>query len=260
MSARRTTAPPTDAVRAVIFDKDGVIVDFARTWTPVIHAAARDLAGGDEARALSLLKAVGYEERTGAFRPGSVWAAGTNAELLDVWLPGADARTRAAFLARMAALCERTPPHPACPPSAMRAALAGLRRRGVKLAMVTNDTTASARNAARAFGLLELFDDITGFDRVARPKPAADPARVAAAAMGVPASAVAVIGDSPHDAAMARAAGCAMFIGVLSGTSDAATLTPVADILAADVLEAVALLAPRSAATPGRRPGAVARD
>ena len=36
-------------IRAVLFDKDGTLVDFDRTWGPAVQAVLRHLAGGNAA-------------------------------------------------------------------------------------------------------------------------------------------------------------------------------------------------------------------
>ena len=55
------------------------------------------------------------------------------------------------------------------------------------------------------------------------------------AAMGLSPAEVAMIGDSPADLTAGRAAGCGRVIGVLTGTSPEALLTPLADLVVADV-------------------------
>ena len=225
-------------IEAVIFDKDGVLVDFERTWTPAIRAAALDFAGHDTALAHELLLKVGFDEQSGTFLPGSIWAAGTNAELIDAWAGDAAGAERQRLIDRMARHFESVTPVPLAPPEDMRARFSALKAAGLKTAIVTNDTTASAEGAARAFGILEHVDFIRGFDRIRRPKPAPDLVLAFAEACGAPPSRMAVIGDNFHDAEMARAAGCALFIGVLSGTSGHADLAPLADHLTHDVMEA----------------------
>jgi phosphoglycolate phosphatase len=61
------------------------------------------------------------------------------------------------------------------------------------------------------------------------------------ASLGVAPSAVAVIGDAPHDLCMGRAAGVGLTLGVLSGTSTRRDLVPYADRIVQDVNELLAL-------------------
>ncbi len=232
---------PCRPLQAVIFDKDGVLVDFQRTWTPAIKAAAADFASGNEARALALLRKIGFDPQTDSFLPGSIWAAGTNAELIDAWAGDECPSRRAALIAHMAAHCEATAPVPLVPPEKMRDSLRALRDMGLKLALISNDTTASVNNTARAFGLEDLFDFTCGYDAVENPKPAAEPVLRFAAACGISPARMAVIGDNEHDALMARAAGCAHFIAVLSGTGSRDHLAPFTRHIASDMLQAATL-------------------
>ena len=238
-------------VRAVIFDKDGVLVDFQRTWTPALRAAAMELCDGDEACALELLRRAGFDEETGRFLPGSVWAAGTNAELVEAWAEGRSRREREALVSWMNRHCAAVTPVPLVPVERMRAALEALRHRGLALALVSNDAEASVRSTVRHFGLEGLFDFLCGFDSVARPKPAADPVLAFSRLCGVAPAQMAVVGDNDHDGRMARAADCAAFIGVLSGTSGRRQLEPLADHLVPDMAAACALLAQGTGAGPG---------
>ncbi len=234
-------------VEAVIFDKDGVLVDFERTWTPAIRAAALHLAEGDEERALELLRMVGYDDASGTFLPGSVWAAGTNEDLINVWAADAPPQERARLVEFMGRHCEAVDPVPAIDPQHLRERMLLLRERGMQLAVVSNDTTRSVRHTAERFGIADLLDFTCGFDAVRRAKPHPDPALAFACACGVPPSRIAVIGDNVHDGEMARAAGCGLFIGVLSGNSGHEELAPLADAVVADAIEAADLVAKFSA-------------
>ncbi len=228
-------------VEAVIFDKDGVLVDFERTWTPAIRSAALHVARGDENRALRLLRMVGYDETTGTFLPGSVWAAGTNEDLIAVWAADASPEERAQLVEFMGRHCEAVDPVPAVDPERLRERMLRLREHGTKLAVVSNDTTRSVRHTAERFGIADLLDFTCGYDAVRRAKPHPDPALAFAEACGIPPSRIAVIGDNVHDGEMARAAGCAMFIGVLSGNSGEAELAPLADAVVTDAIAAADL-------------------
>ena len=42
-------------MNAILFDKDGTLLDFEATWLPVLRAFARDLAHDDDATAEAML-------------------------------------------------------------------------------------------------------------------------------------------------------------------------------------------------------------
>ena len=48
-------------VEAVVFDKDGTLLDYVATWMPLNHKAALAAAGGDQGLADRLLAAGGYD-------------------------------------------------------------------------------------------------------------------------------------------------------------------------------------------------------
>ena len=54
------------AIRGILFDKDGTIIDYARTWVPLNREAANFAAGGDVALAAELLRAHGQDPDTDA--------------------------------------------------------------------------------------------------------------------------------------------------------------------------------------------------
>lgn len=97
--------------------------------------------------------------------------------------------------------------------------LAVLRRRGVRLAIVTTKLHAVAQRHVAAIGLATGFDALVGFDDCLRAKPDAEPFRKALQALAVPPTAAAAVGDSPVDIHGARAAG-ATTIAALWGTAD----------------------------------------
>ena len=88
--------------------------------------------------------------------------------------------------------------------------LGTLRRRGAGLAVVTNKLTRLSVALLEALDLTRFFDCIVCGDTAARPKPAADPALHACAALGLEPSDVLFVGDSTTDVDCARAAGCAV--------------------------------------------------
>jgi phosphoglycolate phosphatase len=60
------------AIKGVLFDKDGTLLDYFETWMPVNRELSLAVADGDEALAQRLLVAIGYDPEQGLVRPGSV--------------------------------------------------------------------------------------------------------------------------------------------------------------------------------------------
>jgi pyrophosphatase PpaX len=87
--------------------------------------------------------------------------------------------------------------------------LRGLAQRGVRLAVVTSKSKASARRGLALCGFADLFEAVVAQDDCEQHKPAPEPALRALEALGRTAGSALMIGDSPHDLACGRAAGCA---------------------------------------------------
>ncbi len=86
--------------------------------------------------------------------------------------------------------------------------LEGMKRRGLRLACVTNKPTAPSRDLLRVTGLAPFFEVVTGGDRYERLKPDPLPLLRTCAELDAEPQATLMIGDSVNDAAAARAAGC----------------------------------------------------
>jgi phosphoglycolate phosphatase len=240
------------AIRAVLFDKDGTLVDFEKTWLGVAQTLALAAAGGDLDGAARLLDVAGFDAGEGRFRPDSVFAAGTNAEIVALWYPELGEAERARRTESFNALTAAEGARRAVPLPGVAEAVAELRSRGLTLGVATNDSTEGARLTLAALGLAEAFAAAFGYDSVARPKPAPDPVHAFAALAGLEPRAIAVVGDNGHDLEMARAAGAGLAVGVLSGNGTRASLSPLADAVLASVADLPAFLAAREAAVQRR--------
>ena len=96
------------------------------------------------------------------------------------------------------------PPHPEVP-----AALDLLRDAGLRLAALTNNTAEVAEAQLGNAGLSDRFEKILSADTVRRLKPAPEPYRAAAEALGVETSQVRLVAAHAWDMAGALRAGCA---------------------------------------------------
>jgi phosphoglycolate phosphatase len=76
------------AIRGVLFDKDGTLIDVTGTWVPVYREMLAELMKAEPAEIDEIMAKAGYEPSTGGFRAGSTLAGGTTRELIDIWWPG----------------------------------------------------------------------------------------------------------------------------------------------------------------------------
>jgi phosphoglycolate phosphatase len=233
-------------IRAILFDKDGTLVDFNRTWFRVCMALAQTAADGDRDKARLLLEAAGYDFTAERFRADSVIGAGTVEELVDLWHPGLSEEERASLIRSYDAhwVAEGS-----CRPIALDGLvenLEALAGQGYLLGVATNDSEAGAKGTADALGIGAMFASLLGYDSVARAKPHPDMLHHFAATHDLELRQIAMVGDNRHDLEMARAGGAGLAIGVLSGTGTAQTLTPLADIVLASISDLPAYFAGRT--------------
>ena len=216
---------------AILFDKDGTLFDFHATWSTWAGQVIRDLAGGEAAAMARIAAAAHYDLDAARFLPSSPIVAGTNreaAECLAEALPGRGVDEIETHLMLTAAEAPLAPAVPLVP------YLDGLRGRGLRLGVVTNDTEYGARAHLGASGVLERFDFVAGFDSGHGAKPAPGPLLAFARAVSVMPAQVVMVGDSTHDLIAGRAAGMAC-VGVLTGTATEADLAPFADAVLPDI-------------------------
>lgn len=226
----------------MLFDKDGTLFDFHATWVPVYEALARDVAGGDPDKAARLLNVAGRDPATGRIHPESILGAGTLAELAVLWAREAGIADAAALRRRIEEQAKQESTRHARPVTDLPPLLRRLRARGLALGVATMDGEAAARAHLEAHGITALLDFVCGYDSGHGVKPQAGMVEAFCRAVGQPAAAVAVVGDTPHDLAMARAAAVGLAVGVLTGASQRETLALHADHVLASIAELETLL------------------
>ena len=233
----------TGAISGVLFDKDGVFVDFEKTWTPALKAIAADAANGDKFLETRLLDVAGFDAGADTFLPASIWAAGHTDDLVEVWMPLLNGMAAAVLVEKVNTHCLQATSHPVFPPDQSYRIFSGLKQLDLALGVATNDAAASAHATVTAFGLVDMFDLVLGYDSVANPKPAGDPLLAFAGHTGIEPHCVMMVGDNAHDMQCGRAGGAGLCVGVLSGNSTRDQLVPLADHVIDDISHLQALLA-----------------
>ena len=236
--------PSHPHIRGILFDKDGTLIDFNRSWFGIILGLARRSAQNDEARARDLAAQVGYDWAQGRFIGGSVVAAGTMAELVEVWHPELDATSLRHRIADYDRFALEEGARSASAVDGLDTTLATLHGQGYTLGIATNDSEAGARATAAALGIADRFSAIIGYDSVTQPKPFPDQLHLFARHTGLDARNIAMVGDNLHDLEMAHAAGAGLAIGVLSGNSTRAELATRADLILDSIADLPALFGP----------------
>lgn len=231
------------AIKGVLFDKDGTLIDVTGTWVPVYRELLAEIFTDLTPEAIEAkFMAAGYDPGLGAFSAGSVLAQGTTQDIVNIWWPGLDeAGVREKMRLLNVDYAHLGVKHlKSLMP--LKPVLSELHAMKLRLGVGTNDTAASATLHMRALDAADLFDVILGADSVARPKPHGDMIHAFADAVGIKAGEVAMVGDNPHDMETAHDAGAGLAIGVLTGNSGSDHLAPLADHVIASIADLPALL------------------
>ena len=227
-------AEPRSPIKAVLFDKDGTLIDYRATWLAANRAAAIDLAeaaGQERGFAEELLRRLGYDPVADLFAEDSPLLWATNAEIAARWSREPELAEVSDIVLRVERCFADDAAFPPVPVTDLAALFERLAARGLRLGVATMDNTAVTEATLARFGLRERVAFVAGADSGFGLKP--EPGMVLAfcAAIGLPPAAVAVVGDNLADIAMAHAAGAGLAIAVLTGGCPAAALEARADLV-----------------------------
>jgi phosphoglycolate phosphatase len=219
------------AIRGILFDKDGTLIDYERTWVPINREAALYAARGDQAVADHLLRLGGHDPATDRVMPGTALAAGDYNDIAQAFA----AHPGVAAASELSAGIERIfvrggAQHSALIPG-VRETIEELKRRGFRLGLATNDSIGGLEASLAPHGILAFFDFVAGCDSGHGAKPGPGMALAFCEAVGIVPAEAAMVGDAVHDLAMGRGARFALNVGVLSGTSEREDLEGFADLI-----------------------------
>ena len=236
-------------IRAVLFDKDGTIVDFDRTWGPAVEAVLKDLARGDKGLFRKLADESGLIDG-GHFRPDSPLIEQPARVVAARWAKSLGRPVEPAFLEEIdQLLCEATTAHlaPIGDPKAVMSQLLDL---GYRLGLVTNDAEFAARAHVCKLGIEPMLAFIAGYDSGFAAKPAPGLVLAFSAAVGIPPEQIAVVGDTALDVATARSAGARAVVVATGPRSYDPAPETAPDAVIASIMELPAWLGVQSGSAP----------
>lgn len=238
-------------IDCVILDKDGTLIDYHSAWFDRYNDSILDVvnaAGGDPALRKAICHALAIDNVNRRFIPDAPNASlpmedhalmvATLLHQTGIEWQKAEALVEEWMMPKLTAPIER---------SSIRSIgniserLVSWASTGVKLAVVTNDNRASTIADLQTLGIDHLLAAVVSADEGLAAKPAPDGVVHVARSLDVPASRLAMIGDTATDLMAARSAGAGMLIGVRSGLDSASNLATIAHAVVQD-LHAVELL------------------
>jgi len=216
------------AIKGILFDKDGTLLDFERTYAPGTVDVIANLSGGEPVLSLVLSEAVDFDLGTQKFRPGSVIIAGTGRLIAEAWHPHLPHWRIDDLAVEVDRLYSDYSEIYVAPFEEMAPALEKLQALGIHLGVATNDAEASAIRHIRKIGQAERFTFIAGYDSGHGAKPGPGMVEAFARHIGAAPGELMMVGDSLHDLHAGRTAG-ALAIAMTTGLAAASELAPDAD-------------------------------
>ena len=233
---------------AVIFDKDGTLVDFDAFWISVTQAALTQVLtdlGRTDVPTEPILEALGV--RDGTTDINGVLCKGTYREIGEIVYEflrrhgctlsceETVARVLEAYNSSMQA-GEVRPTSPA-----LTAMLTSLKEQGKKLAVVTTDNEPITRLCLQKLGIEALFDKIYTDDGRTPTKPDPYCAEDFCRLTGVPKDRTVMVGDTMTDVRFARNAGICV-VSIAQNEQSRTVLLPHADVVITDMTQLADIL------------------
>lgn len=227
----------------ILFDKDGTLLDYALSWSPINLDAAAMAAPGAPDLAARLLRMGGADPLTGLAVADSLLAAGNSAEIAAAWVEAGSPFARPALTQALDRLF-RAAVGRMVPVTDLRALFLALKARGLHLGIASSDSEAAIVDTLAHFNLGDVTDFVAGYDSGHGAKPGPGMFTAFCGARGLAPAAVAMVGDNLHDMEMGRRGGAGWRVGVLTGAGTRQTLGPHSDMVLESITGLEAALFP----------------
>ena len=215
-------------IRAILFDKDGTLIDFDATWGRATYEVLFALSKGDPAKLTRLAEITRYDLEEKKIHHSSALVGDSPIELAMLWADILERSGGPEFEREIDRMFTRESLKQLVGFEATEPTLMHLKSLDYRLGIATNDAEETAVLHMQQLGWLEYFDIVYGYNSGFGAKPGPGMVEAFSEALGVPANGIAMVGDSLHDVHAGKAAG-AYAIGVKTGPWGGRSLTHHAD-------------------------------
>ncbi len=220
-------------IEAVLFDKDGTLIDFHGTWDAAVARGLRE-AAPDDASLAAAADVLAFDLESDTISAHSPLIAESNDVIFALVEPILDVERlfRVAFEATMETVAAA---------QGLPDGLHALRDRKVRLAIATNDYEAVVDTQLAALGWAELFDERVGSDSGFGAKPEPGMIHGVLDRLAVDPSRAIMVGDTGHDIEAGSRAGVTTVL-VTNGSAPSGDVALMADLVVTHLGELIPTL------------------
>ncbi len=228
-------------IKAIVFDKDGTLIDFEQTFNPATVKVIAGLSGGDPEKAKDIAAALQFDLDREIALPGSLIVAGSGHDFAAALKPVLKFSDEAQFASHIDRIYGEICVETVVELPGIREALGMLKSADIVLGICTNDAEANARSQMDVLKLSTNFTHVFGADSGFGAKPGPGMIEAFLNKVKVPREQVLMVGDSLHDLEAGGAAGV-VTCGVETGPATRLELEPHAHMVVPSVADLPALL------------------
>lgn len=215
-------------IKAVLFDKDGTLIDFADTFFEACAAIIHKLSENNLQVANDLARLAEFDLEAKSCPANSQIVGGTSLTIAELWQPILMRKSAAHLSRELDNHFDEYTQNSVTAFDYTSTTLSKLKEMNIDLGVATNDSEENARSHLTPIGIVDMFSFIAGYDSGFGSKPEPGMVQAFTRQSGVEPHQVAMVGDSKNDLLAARSAG-AIAIAVTSGIADRDGLSSYAD-------------------------------